>query len=391
MRAGSHSTPDAELEQRAARRAVEGSVRTEWSRPKGSRARRFFSRSGRALVILGALLIAVRAYLPVAIQNYVNQTLDRVPQYDGRIGDVDLHLWRGAYSIQSVEIVKTSGKVPVPFFQSDEVQFTIEWRALLDGKVVGEIEVDRAKMNFVSAPSAKQSQLKVDAEWLEVIKDLYPLRVDRFVFRDSEIHYRDFHSDPKVNLALTDVWIEGRDFSNTGRPAEGLSAHVDARAKAQKVAPVTLSAVLEPSASEPTFSLDLAVRELPIRELNDFFRAYASFDAEGGTVGLDAELASSAKRFKGYLKPIAKDVSIFRLKTDAGNPIRMAWEGLVSIFSEIFENQRHEQIATRIPFSGTYDDPKTNIWETIGEVLYNAFIEALKPGKESSVDIRDVK
>ncbi len=31
------------------------------------------------------------------------------------VAEVELHLWRGAYSIHEVEIKKTSGKVLVPF------------------------------------------------------------------------------------------------------------------------------------------------------------------------------------------------------------------------------------------------------------------------------------
>ncbi len=35
--------------------------------------------------------------------------------YRGQVAEVDLHPWRGAYSIHEVEIKKTSGKVLVPF------------------------------------------------------------------------------------------------------------------------------------------------------------------------------------------------------------------------------------------------------------------------------------
>lgn len=69
-------------------------------------------------LVVTAVLVGLRVALPQLVQDYVNKKLDEMPEYDGRIGDVDMHLWRGAYSIQSIEIVKTEGDVPVPFFES---------------------------------------------------------------------------------------------------------------------------------------------------------------------------------------------------------------------------------------------------------------------------------
>src|SRR4051812_2953464 len=58
------------------------------------------------LVLLGlALLVGVgRAMLPRVARDYVNRTLDRNPLYAGKIGQVQIHLWRGAYSIHDVRI-----------------------------------------------------------------------------------------------------------------------------------------------------------------------------------------------------------------------------------------------------------------------------------------------
>src|SRR5688572_70920 len=84
-------------------------------------------------VLLVGLLIGVRAVLPIAIERYVNRTLDGMEGYDGRIEDVDLGLWRGAYRIEGIRLVKTDGRVPVPFFSAREVDLSLQWSALLDG------------------------------------------------------------------------------------------------------------------------------------------------------------------------------------------------------------------------------------------------------------------
>jgi hypothetical protein len=71
-------------------------------------------------------LIGLRIALPHIVRKYVNKKLDEMPEYDGRIGDVDIRLWRGAYSIQGIEIIKTEGDVPVPFFSSRRVTFSVD-------------------------------------------------------------------------------------------------------------------------------------------------------------------------------------------------------------------------------------------------------------------------
>ena len=75
--------------------------------------------------VLIAMLVALRLALPTLVQRYVNNKLDELPQYDGRIGDVDIALFRGAYTIEDVDIVKTSGRVRQPFFEAASVDLSM--------------------------------------------------------------------------------------------------------------------------------------------------------------------------------------------------------------------------------------------------------------------------
>src|SRR5882672_4426372 len=106
-------------------------------------------------VLLGvAILVGVgRAMLPWAVRDYVNRTLDRSPLYSGRIGDVQIHLWRGAYSIQELRLSKITGDVPVPFFAAKRLDFSVQWPALLHRKLVGQLLMEQPEMNFVDAPT----------------------------------------------------------------------------------------------------------------------------------------------------------------------------------------------------------------------------------------------
>src|SRR5204862_4950967 len=105
------------------------------------------------------LLVIVRALLPFWVRDYVNRKLSEVPEYRGHVAAVTLHLWRGAYQIHHVEIVKTTGHVPVPFFSAPLVDLSMQWRALFDGAFVGNIDFFDPTMTFVNAPSEANSQV----------------------------------------------------------------------------------------------------------------------------------------------------------------------------------------------------------------------------------------
>jgi len=339
------------------------------------------------LVLVVAVLIAARAALPHYIQQYVNRTLDRIPEYDGSIGDVDLALFRGAYSIEDVKLIKTSGKVPVPLIDARKVDFSILWSALLEGKVVGEIIADHARLNLVHGESKQSAQTRVDSEWLEVVKDLFPLRINRFEFRDSELHYRDFQSDPKVDVEIKNIELVGKDFSNTRSPTQGVPATIEADGKFEESAAVKLHSRVYPAAKVPTFDVDVSLTDVPLKRLNDFLRAYGNFDAEAGTFALYADFAAAQNKFAGSLKPIVRNASVLKVSEDTSNPLRYIWEGFVAFLAEIFQNQSKDQVATTISFSGTLDNPESSLWDTLLGILENAFVKALKPGTDSSISV----
>jgi hypothetical protein len=81
------------------------------------------------LIVVG-LLLGARLTLPYVVKDYVNRQLAALKAYDGRVADIDLHLWRGAYSIDGIEIVKTGAPRPVPFFKARRLNLSVEWRSL---------------------------------------------------------------------------------------------------------------------------------------------------------------------------------------------------------------------------------------------------------------------
>jgi len=57
------------------------------------------------------------------------------------------------------------------------------------------------------------------------------------------------------------------------------------------------------------------------------------------------------------------------------------WEAAVAAAAKVLEN-KHDEVATRVPLSGRIGDTQPDIWATVGGLLRNAFIHALAPGLE---------
>jgi len=86
------------------------------------------ARRNKILVALGVLvlmLVAARLALPYAVKGYANRRLAELDAYQGHVGDIDIHLWRGAYSIDDITIVKKGASRPVPFFRGKRIDLSV--------------------------------------------------------------------------------------------------------------------------------------------------------------------------------------------------------------------------------------------------------------------------
>lgn len=340
------------------------------------------------VVLLAVLLIAARLHLPTAVRNHLNRVLDRNGAYTGSVGDVDLALWRGAFAVRDLEIVKRNGKVRVPFVSVPEASGSIRWGALFrHGAIVLQVRVEGPVIRIVAAPTEAQRQDGSGARWQRTLEELTPIDVDRLTVAGGRAEFHDFHSDPQVHVQLTDIALVARNLTNLRDPETPMPAHVELRATPMNAGRLDLRADLDPLAPTPTFDVDLELTGMLLEPWNSFLRAYGRFDVEAGSIALFAEVQAKDGRFDGYLKPFVKDLDVLRLEAESKeqNPFQSAWEALVGATAEILQNQPTERLATRIPLSGTVENPETEFWPVFANVLRNAFVEAFAPRLEDSI------
>lgn len=354
------------------------------------RLKRMGKRFWISIGVVVVLIIALRIALPFIILKVVNNKLANLEGYTGHVDDVDLNLYRGAYVIEGVTIKLVEDSVPVPFVDLERMDISVEWKALLDGSFVAEVIMDGLVVNFVSGKDDAATQTGEGVDWRQQVKELVPIKINRFEVRNSEVHYRDFSREPVVDLYMDRLYILVTNLTNSEDLSETMVSDLTVKAAIMSGAPLNIEGKLDPYDSLGTFDFNLELDKLPLVDINNFLDAYAKIDAEAGTFSLYAEMAAKKGNFEGYVKPLMHDVKIVKLGEENDKFLRLAWESIVGLTIKIFQNQKHDQFATEVPFSGNLQNPDINIWETVTNLLRNAFVQALRAELKGTISFENI-
>lgn len=346
-----------------------------------------------ALLSLLILLIAARIAAPVVIEHVLNRKLAELPDYRGSIADVDLSLIDSEFAVDELRLDRRQGDPDVPFLRVDRIEVDYRWDAVFRGEIVADVEIESPLLNVMPEATQKRDptrQIEKDKEGAaitETVQTLLPTKIHHLHVRDGTVRFKDTKASPDVDLRLERFNLFVSNLSNQAEPASRMPTRGRASATIQGSGRLRAQFRLNVYAKHPTFDLNLALRGLDVRELKDFTRAYAKVDPEKGRAAFYTELVARDGSIRGYFKPMLDDVDI--LDTEGGDKedpwYRKAWEGAVGAVEEVFEDQKKDRAATRVPISGRVDSPGIGVWTTVVELVINAFIESLVPGVEHSV------
>ena len=345
-------------------------------------------------IILGLvlLLVVLRLILPYFVLRYANKTLAEMDGYYGHVEDIDIALIRGAYKIDSIYLnkVDTATDKQSPFFAASEVDLSIEWKALFHGSLVGELVFENPRITFTKDKVEPKDVRDDSTDFRQLKDDFMPLQVNRCEINNGEVQYRDETSKPKVDIKLTSLYALATNLRNSYDSSVLLPATIQAHARVYE-GTLDFFMKVNPLAEDPTFDMNADLKNTNLVLLNEFFQAYAKVDVNKGNFGMYTEVAAKEGKFTGYVKPLIKDLDVLGKEDRKDNIFRKLWEALAGLAGEVFENQPKDQVATKIPFEGRLDNPKADVWETVINVLENAFIRAIQPSIDHEITIASVE
>lgn len=327
------------------------------------------------------LLLVIHLALPYVVRDYLNDKLADMGDYRGHITDVDLAWWRGAYRINGLEVVKADGEVPVPFVDAPLIDLAVSWHSLWhDRAVVASVLFQEPTVNFVDGGGADDSQTGEGTDWREQLEKLLPITLDEIRVRDGTLSFRNFTSNPPVNVNAKQVNASLYNLTNVKAENGTRVARFEGKAMLLDHAPLEATALFDPFKNFQDFELRIRATEIDLPQLNDFSAAYGKFDFKAGNGDLVIEAIAENGQLNGYIKPLLRDVDVFDWRQDVQQEdkgfFRGLWEAVVGGTENVLKNQRKNQFATRVELSGRVDQQNISPFQAFIAILRNGFVQA---------------
>jgi hypothetical protein len=108
-----------------------------------------------------------------------------------------------------------------------------------------------------------------------------------------------------------------------------------------------------------------------------------------GVFSVYSEVRVKNGRVKGYVKPLFRDLDVYSAAQDEeksfGEKLK---EKAADLIGKVLENEPRDEVATVVPISGRLENPDAGTWNTLINLVRNAFIEAILPGFERARGVR---
>ena len=340
-------------------------------------------------ILIIVLLVVLRLLLPSIVKNYVNGVLADIPGYYGQINDIDISLLRGAYVIDSLYLNTVNGNSEVPFLNFEKTDISIEWKSLLEGKVVSEIILTKPELIYVFEDQKPDSVTAAEVDdWSKALTDLVPIDINHLQIREGKAAFVELTADPTIDLYLNDIDLNATNLRNVVRGGRELPSSVSATANSIGNGRVQLEGKMDLVKEVPDMDISFSLEEASVTALNDFTRHYAGIDFAKGNFNLYSEIAIADGFLTGYIKPLLKDS---KLMASDDKFFQKLWEGFVGFFKFILKNQGNNTLATKVPLEGDLNQVESKVWPTVFNIFKNAWINAYKGIVDNEVDFEDAE
>lgn len=289
------------------------------------------------------------------------------------------------------------GKLPLSYLTGVIHEYATIRKGTLSGKglieyapTIKRVDLEQVAVNGADADYILTSANRAESEKMRVktikkAKEVsndpgVQLRAKDVRMSDSTLGWVDRTGKPDYRLFISDLDVTVKDFSNQKKEGVG---KVDAKGKFLGTGPSTLNAVFRPQTKSPDFDLAVRINEADLRKMNDLLRAKAKIDVTSGFMGFFSETTVRNNNIDGYVKVLFHDVNVYDPVQDKDKPLlRKAYEVVAEGLAKLLENRQTDEVGTRADLSGPVENPDASVWEIIGNLVQNAFFQAILPGLE---------
>jgi Domain of Unknown Function (DUF748) len=343
----------------------------------------------RLFYIFLPVVSAINTLLPFILKRMANKKLAAIEGFEGSINSISISF--SAITIHDFLLDRKDieSALQHPFISAKKLNITFDRDELWKGIFTCDLHFDNLIFTHINNVEEFEKKDKPAPKHKSNITHLniFPFNIKKLELNKASAHFIDHTVNPSVNLRAHSIYVTGYNITNI--PGQG-TATVAVLAQAYKGL-LKASATVKLHEATPSFDVNLSIDNLELKELNTFFDSYGNFDVSNGTLGLYTEIAAADGKFKGYAKPVIKNLEIVG-KEDKGQRLwQTICEGAVSSAIKIFENSSEDQLATKIRVEGKFSNADVNVWYAIAQTLRNAFISSLTPSIDHEINFNSLR
>jgi hypothetical protein len=168
-----------------------------------------------AAVSLVLLAYVVATFIDEPLRRRIERDLNaQLVGYQVRIERLDFHPLGFSWDLENSTIVQIARPDP-PVASLPELSASVQWRALLSGRLVADFIFKRPKLHITLAQARQEARDRVPIEkrgWQDALQEVYPLKINEFRVVDGDITYVD--RGPFKPLHVTDVNFRAGNIRN---------------------------------------------------------------------------------------------------------------------------------------------------------------------------------
>lgn len=163
--------------------------------------------AGAAVILLGGMALW---FIDEPLRVYAERQLSsHIVGYTVHIGSLDFHPIGLSVDLENVTVVQDANPDP-PLAHVAEWQASVQWEALLSGRLVSDHIIDRPVIHFTRPQAAreiKDAPTQKDS-WQAALFAVYPLKINELRIKDGDVTYRENATSNPIRLTNLQVRAE---------------------------------------------------------------------------------------------------------------------------------------------------------------------------------------
>ena len=338
-----------------------------------------------ALIRMAAILSPVASLVNMIaepiVKRILNGQLKKAGEFRGEIKSLDISFFKMEVDVTELTLEIVEQGEALKFLSVNKVAVVFNFKEMLRGNLVAALHASGISVLIMKDKTRIHERADFNMK--------LPFLITAFSFEHVTLHYQDETISPHAEFKCDDLSMYGYDF--TMSPTFDLMpTRIECRGNICGGA-LNGNLKLGLAGNSPALDLNLELSNVDMRGLNSLLSAYAKFSVESGELGFYTEVAARNGSFKGYAKPLINNLEIVGGGEHPESIANNLWQGFLTAINEIFKNHKDDQLGTKIPVEGSFSKPDINIWYAVAEVLKNAFVTALKPSIDHTINIDSVE